>query len=224
MLLRSGIGRRRKRSLPTRPAIVVSTLGVAAAALLYGFILFATTVMRTGKPLPGRADGIVVLTGEHSRIKAGARLLNEGRGARLLISGVNRRIGREELKRLTGLDPARFECCVDIGYVAADTSGNAGEAHAWAGQRRYRSLIIVTSSYHMPRSLAELSHAMPGHTLIPYPVRLKSLAVEAWWLNPLAARLLAEEYMKYLSSIARLSLARHVRSPSADAVAASHAR
>ena len=123
------------------------------------------------------------------------------------------------MRKLTGLDNAHFYCCVDIGYAAADTSGNAAEARAWANQRQFASLIVVTSSYHMPRSLAEFAHAMPDRTLIPHAVRLKSLAVAAWWLNASASRLLAEEYMKYLSSIARLSLARLVRTHGVDAVA-----
>lgn len=205
--------------MANRQTILISGLGLTAVALMFGFVLFATTVMRTARSDPAQADAIVVLTGEPSRIKSGVRLLNEGQGARLLISGVNRRIGPEEVRKLTGLDNAHFYCCVDIGYAAADTSGNAAEARAWANQRQFASLIVVTSSYHMPRSLAEFAHAMPDRTLIPHAVRLKSLAVAAWWLNASASRLLAEEYMKYLSSIARLSLARLVRTHGVDAVA-----
>ena len=78
------------------------------------------------------ADGIVVLTGGEHRLSEAARLLAEGRGKRLLISGANRMATREDLHRKSGLAPALFDCCVDIGYDALTTSGNAQETKAWA--------------------------------------------------------------------------------------------
>ena len=55
-----------------------------------------------------------------------------------------------------------FDCCVDLGYQALDTAGNARETRDWAREHNItRSLIVVTSNYHMPRALAELSAALP---------------------------------------------------------------
>mgnify|MGYP002128275913 CR=1 FL=1 len=40
----------------------------------------------------------------------------------------------------------------------------------WVRERGFKSLIVVTSNYHMPRAIVELSHAMPDVTLIPFAV------------------------------------------------------
>ena len=103
-----------------------------------------------------------MLTGEGRRIAEGARLLEEGRAERMLISGVFRRTGKKALLDISGLPEDKFDCCVDVGYAALDTAGNANETRAWAASRGYDSLIVVTASYHMPRSLAELSLALPA--------------------------------------------------------------
>ena len=189
-----------------RSLVVMAAL--AAAALAFGFVIFATSVMRS--PLGGQptADGIVVLTGGDSRIVEGARLLKEKRGKRLLISGVNRQTRREDVERLSGLDHGMFTCCVDLGYEALDTVGNADEARTWANANGYKSLIVVTSTYHMPRGLAELSLAMPGRTLIPHAVTPRSFPDGGWWLHVHTTRVLLSEYLKYLPAAARLTAQR----------------
>jgi uncharacterized SAM-binding protein YcdF (DUF218 family) len=182
---------------------------VAAALLVFGFLLFAARATRVAnEPLAG-ADAIVVLTGEASRIQAGAWLLSAGRGGRMLISGVNRILTPADLRRITGLDKAVFACCVDIGYDARDTIGNAEEAHRWATEKGFRSLLLVTAAYHMPRSLAELTSVMPGVAIAPFPVPGRHLGDgNPWWLNAHAVRILAEEFLKVLVAAPRLALYR----------------
>lgn len=182
--------------------------GLAVAALILGFLLFANHVTREPIPVTTRADGIVVLTGEGFRIKEGVRLLNEGRAGKLLISGVNPKISAAQLGRLTGLSETQFNCCVTLGYQAMTTLGNASETLNWARSRDLDSLIIVTSSYHMPRSLAELSLAMPQTRLIPHEVLPDQFRNRVWWLNFDAVRVLASEYLKFIPSIARLGVKR----------------
>lgn len=187
------------------------TIGLAGLALwlfVLGFVIFATFVMRTPDLTSQRADGIVVLTGGQTRIAEGARLLQEGHGARLLISGVNEKTKREQLFKLSRLDKDKFDCCVDLGYAALDTVGNAEETRRWAEALHYDSLVIVTASYHMPRSMAELSRAMPTTTLYSHPVLPKDLKRRAWWLNATASRILISEYLKFLPAAARLAATR----------------
>jgi uncharacterized SAM-binding protein YcdF (DUF218 family) len=190
-----------------------ATIGLAGLTLwlfVLGFVIFATFVMRTPDLASQRADGIVVLTGGQTRIAEGARLLDEGRGERLLISGVNEKTTREQLFKLSGLDKAKFDCCVDLGYAALDTIGNADETHRWADGLHYDSLIIVTASYHMPRSMAELKRAMPTTKLYAHPVLPKDLTRRAWWLDATASRILVSEYLKFLPAAARLAATRAI--------------
>ena len=110
--------------------------------------------------------------------------------------------------KLSGLDEPDFDCCVDLGYAALDTIGNADETRAWAEARNYESLIVVTASYHMPRSLAELARVLPGTKLIAHPVMPKSFRQEVWWLHVRTTRTLVSEYLKFLPSAARYGVAR----------------
>jgi uncharacterized SAM-binding protein YcdF (DUF218 family) len=187
---------------------LAAAAAVGLFAFLGGFVIFASSIAHYA-PAPGlQADGIVVLTGGEHRLSEAARLLSEERGKRLLISGANRAATRHDLYRTSGLDAYRFKCCVDVGYAAHDTVGNAEETSAWAAANRFSKLIIVTSSYHMPRSLVELGRVMPTVTLIPYPVVSRNFRPEGWWLHGASARLLFFEYLKFLPSAARFYAAR----------------
>lgn len=186
-----------------RHRLLAGVLGVGASLFVFGFVLFTTAATRDEPTDPPTADAIVVLTGGAHRIEEGARLLLKGLGQRLLISGVNRRNSKDDVFRLTGLDARLFDYCVDLGYAALDTVGNADEAMQWSSQRGYKSLIIVTASYHMPRSLAEMARTLPNTRLIPYPVMPKSWRASPWYLSPSAARVLVAEYLKFLPAAAR---------------------
>jgi uncharacterized SAM-binding protein YcdF (DUF218 family) len=192
--------------LVARAIVVIAAC--AACALVFGFMLFATAVMRDHAATSAPADGIVVLTGGEARIAAGANLLKQGRGRRLLISGVNRKTTKEDVERISALDHKSFTCCVDLGYEALDTVGNADETRTWANANGYRKLIVVTSSYHMPRTLAELALVMPEAQFIPYTVTPKSFPESGWWLSVRTTRLLLSEYLKYLPAVARLATQR----------------
>jgi uncharacterized SAM-binding protein YcdF (DUF218 family) len=187
-----------------------AALGICLAAFFAGFIVFASQASRLSAAEAVRGDGIVVLTGGEHRLSEAARLLSEGRGKRLLISGANRIATPEDLHRRSGLDARLFRSSVDIGYAAHDTVGNADETRDWARVHGFSRLIIVTSSYHMPRTLAELGRALPSVRLIPYPVVSSNFHTERWWTHAATARLLFSEYVKFLPAAARLAIARLV--------------
>jgi uncharacterized SAM-binding protein YcdF (DUF218 family) len=183
----------------------------AAVALFFGFVLFAAWVSRDVPDRLTKADGIVVLTGPHRRIEAGIKLLNEGYAERLLISGVNRKTSRRDVFRTLPAGYRPPDCCVDFGYEAQDTVGNADETRAWVRQHGYTRLIVVTASYHMLRSLSELSRALPDVVLIPHSVVPRSLSHEPWWLHPSTTRLLVAEYLKLFPSALRYVADRVIR-------------
>ena len=172
-----------------------------------GLFAFANRVQQsTPLPDPLPAEGIVVLTGANSneRIAAAVDLLSEHLGGRVLVSGVNRDVTREELRRASKTVRRLYDCCVDLGFTAADTVGNARETAEWAKAMRYDSLIIVTSDYHMPRAMLELRAVLrPPMVLQTYAVATPALKVRGWWRSPRAARLLVVEYCKYLAILGR---------------------
>jgi len=181
---------------------------VLAVIWLAGLLAFAGRVQQsTPAPYPEPADGVVALTGANSneRIAAAMDLLQDGMGQRLLISGVNRGATREDIRNVS--KPARrlFDCCVDLGFTAADTVGNARETADWARSMRFTRLIIVTADYHMPRAMLELRAVMrePQFQLQSYAVPTPSLKARRWWRSPRSARLMVVEYSKYLAILGR---------------------
>jgi uncharacterized SAM-binding protein YcdF (DUF218 family) len=172
-------------------------------ALMASFLWFISGVSNEEVELDRNADGIVVLTGGASRVADAVELLAAGRGRRLLVTGVNPATSTGGLSRAVPLHDKIITCCVDLDHSAVNTVGNAVETRRWARQRGFRSLIVVTSNYHMPRALAELSHQLPDVTLIPFPVVTEKRRAEPWWSNAGSARLLFSEYLKYIYSVVR---------------------
>ncbi|MER2263765.1 YdcF family protein [Methylobacterium oxalidis] len=173
--------------------------GLGCVALVAGFLAFVACLERTERVPPGRADGIVALTGGAERIGEAIDLLAAGYGRRLLITGVNERTSRDQIARLNPTQRGWIECCVDLDYRARNTIGNAIETRRWMQRNRFSTVAVVTSNYHMPRTLIELDHALTGDDrVVPYPVVAEGFDAGRWWQHPPAARLLAAEYVKFL--------------------------
>jgi len=196
--LKAAVRRRRITSVTVKLVV----LGILA--LVLGFAGFIWLLPSQEITLDRNADGIVVLTGGTSRVADALELLASGRGKRLLITGVNPGTTTGDIARQT-VDYGRLlNCCVDLDYSALNTLGNAVQARRWAITHDFKSLIVVTSAYHMPRALAELAHQLPDAALIPYPVVSDRLRIEPWWSNSETTKLVLSEYLKYLFAKLRM--------------------
>lgn len=189
-----------------------------------GLLAFTARIERsTPAAAPPVADGIVVLTGGGTaRINAALDLLEQEKGQRLLVSGVNPEVTRDELLAVSDSTRGLFDCCVQLGFYAADTQGNAAETRAWVDNEGYSSVIVVTSDYHMPRAFLEMKGALPGVELTPYPVVTPELDAQRWWRTTTGAQRMIAEYMKYLLVLGRevfLSLGPDDRAPAGAASA-----
>ena len=170
-----------------------------------GLLAFTARIERsTPAADPATADAIVALTGNATvRITTAVKLLEQGKGERLLVSGVNRAATPADILGVSKATRPIFACCVQLGFEAADTKGNARETAAWVKHEGYRSLIVVTADYHMPRAMLELKGTMPGVELTPYPVRTEEIDARSWWRTSRQARRMLIEYTKYLAVFAR---------------------
>lgn len=185
--------------------VFLTVILLALLAYTAGFVLFVSNLPARPTARP-RADGIVTLTGGDERLDTAVALLESGVGKRLLISGVSQAATKADVGRLSNGGP-RFQCCADLGYAAEDTHGNAQEALQWARDNHFKSLIIVTSRYHMPRTLREFSTIMPDIALVPYPVDQAGIDLSGWWEHPRTVKLLHREYVKFLFSVLMTRLA-----------------
>ena len=186
----------------------VAAFLVVALIWFSGLLAFADRVQgSTPNRAPARAQGIVALTGGNSseRLSAAMGLLEDGYGRRVLVSGVDPIASRADIRRVSRAVRRLYDCCVDLGFTAADTVGNARETASWAAAMRYEQLIIVTADYHMPRAMLELNAVLRGTgiTARTYAVPTRSLKARNWWRNPGAARLMVVEYCKYLAILGR---------------------
>jgi uncharacterized SAM-binding protein YcdF (DUF218 family) len=181
---------------------------VVALIWFSGLLAFAGRVQQlTPARAPVPAQGIVALTGANGgeRLTAAMGLLEDGYGRRVLVSGVNRKASREDIRNVSRAVRRLYDCCVDLGFTAADTVGNARETADWAQAMRYDQLIVVTADYHMPRAMLELNAVLRGTGVTAQTYAVPTLALKArdWWRNPGAARLLVVEYCKYLAILGR---------------------
>ncbi len=193
-----------RRRLRAAMAAVLAIMFVGAAV---GFVGFLSQLHGTEIKPGGHADGIVVLTGGSSRVSDAVELLAGGYGKRLLISGVHPTSDAADISRSLPDSQSLMSCCVDLDHSAVNTRSNAAETRRWAHERGFRSLIVVTSNYHMPRAIVELSHAMPDITLIPFAVVGDKWRDEPWWTSGATFRLLLSEYVKYVAAEVRVHLA-----------------
>jgi len=120
-----------------------------------GFILFAVTL---GSPAPrdgGKTDAIVVITGGTGRIEQGIAVLERGQAKRLLVAGADPSVTKKDLATRLGGKQRLLGCCVDLGSESVDTRSNAEEAQRWLARRRFKSVRLITSDWHMRRARYE---------------------------------------------------------------------
>ena len=188
-------------------ATIAMTLAAVVGLAALGFVAFLSQLRETETRPDRKADGIVVLTGGSSRVSDAMELLAAGYGRRLLISGVHPSSAVSDISRSLSEHQSFLNCCVDLDRSAVNTRSNAAQTRLWVQERGFRSLIVVTSNYHMPRAIFELSHALPNIVLIPYVVIGDKWRDEPWWSSSATTRLLLSEYLKYVAAEVRVRLA-----------------
>ena len=119
-----------------------------------GFILFAVTL---GKPAPAalKTDAVVVITGGPGRLEHGMDVLQQGKAKRLLVAGADPSVTKRDLGVRLGGRQRLLGCCVDLGSESVDTRSNAEESQRWLAKRKYKSVRLITSDWHMRRARYE---------------------------------------------------------------------
>jgi len=135
-------------------------------AYAIGFMLFAFTL---GNPAPAgsdRADAAVVVTGGAERIEHAIDVLRSGRVKRVLIAGADPLVTKKDIARRLGGDDRLVRCCVDLGSESVDTRSNAEEAGRWLAKHKFKSVLLITSDWHMRRARYEFDKVLGGQYLL----------------------------------------------------------
>jgi uncharacterized SAM-binding protein YcdF (DUF218 family) len=201
---------RRRAGIRRRRLLAISVLILLGWAS--GFVWFIGALKQPGTPATPamtrsdatRSDAIIVFTGGSLRLEAGLALLASNKAPKLFVSGVHTGVGVKQLLRLSLQHPEALDCCIDLGYAANDTRGNAVETASWLQAEGRTSLRLVTANYHMPRSLLELRHAAPFAIITRHPVSPPHVPLGHWWRKPATGLLLFGEYNKYLLAHLRI--------------------
>ncbi len=165
-----------------------------------GLIYFASHITQPPSVSSERTEAIVVWTGATHRLAVGFELLDQGLSERLFISGVHPFVKIETLipSTMKGADLSQAKSRTTLGYKATNTGGNALETKEWMQKHNLRSIRLVTSTYHMPRSLLEMKKVAPNLTIVPHPVIPEEYKSNIWWLDKNLFLLTITEYSKYL--------------------------
>lgn len=175
---------------------IVNLFSALISLWIIAFFWFLTTMPKTSTDTKTIADAAIVLTGGNGRVKLGHDLITKGLAKKLFITGVNRSVHISHLKKLQHLENSNI-VAENLGYDAVNTSGNAIEAAKWVSENNIKTVRLVTTDYHMKRSVLEFKSKMPKISIIEDPVAQTRL------MNMEAVSFLIQEFHKYLGVVVK---------------------
>lgn len=172
--------------------LVIPLAVFTAAVLLY--LDFANSAGRY-RADNNKADAIVVLAGGRGRIDSGLELFEKQRGDYLIIVGVDKDASPESIffKKSVRFDKKK----IILEKESTSTYENAQEAKKIIESMNIKSIILLTSFYHMKRGSYVFSRVLSPQTIIYlYPVATPNFDEKAWWKGQ-GTVLLAVEFLKF---------------------------
>jgi len=167
-----------------------------ASYIIYLFSGFIGDVRETGYEASGKADAIVVLTGGLGRAEVGLNLLSVGTAGVMILSGVHEDADLGAIffnKKLNENDKLR----IILEKKSRSTIENAIEVRRIFEEKGFRSMVLITSGYHMKRALYIFRRVMPGdYIIMPYSVESPNFDETRWW-GSTSFGLLTAEFLKF---------------------------
>jgi uncharacterized SAM-binding protein YcdF (DUF218 family) len=157
-------------------------------------------------PEMGSVDLIAVLTGGQGRLREAVQLLLAGRGKELFISGTGGPgITAREILAANDLheSPAWMLEHITLDPESQSTRDNARQVREIIARRGVRSVLLVTSNYHMPRTLRLFRQELAASPALdvdlrPYPVESPNFSPAHWYKSFAGWQILLSEYFKTL--------------------------
>ena len=175
-------------------------LFVIIVLLQFNFFLFNIQSYKNTDLNKKEIEGIVVLTGDKFRILEGLKILNSEIGYKLLISGVNKEISIEEIKKEFPKFNQLFNCCVELESISTNTFENVREILFWKKNNNIKNILLITSDYHLPRVELEVNRLLLDKETFYYGVKYDNQKIN------IRMKKLIVEYIKYLRTKISLSI------------------
>jgi uncharacterized SAM-binding protein YcdF (DUF218 family) len=138
------------------------------ASTLYLFLEYVEE-LKNFRAEEKRVDAIVVLTGGTGRADLGLKLLRQGFGGVLVLSGVNKDADVDSIFLTSFTEFDRLSVILE--KRSKSTFGNAIEVRGILSERELRSMLLITSMYHMKRAQYIFERIMPADIeMALYPV------------------------------------------------------
>lgn len=161
-----------------------------------GFILFAHCINNYKTDTSTHTQAVIALTGGKNRIIEAVDIYKQGKAEKVFISGVSKNVSWKMIKKRQNINLLNDDDIV-IGYRAKNTIGNAKETIAWLQKNKINSIRLVTSNYHMARSIAEFRAKDNSLNIVPHPV-YSDRVEKKWWKSWHTFSLIFKEYNKFL--------------------------
>jgi uncharacterized SAM-binding protein YcdF (DUF218 family) len=188
-----------------RPVARVVLLAVFAGAAA---VLFADAPARwliVRDPLEP-ADAALVLTGDlnFERTDHAAALVRSG-GARLLVlTGGEPFIGDSaESLRARALADGVPAARIRLENTSTNTRESLVAVAPILRREGVRTLLLVSSPYHMRRASWDARRALPGIRILCEPAPCSHWRAEGWWRSQYSRRIVGDEYLKLVYSVLR---------------------
>ena len=176
--------------------LALYTLSFIVLLIIYTFIIFFKKIDYREVVFNNDSDGIAVLTGGKGRISLGLNLFSENTNLQLIISGVDKQVSIDTIVPVDLKNRAN----ITIDKVSESTIQNAKVVSKWTTKHKLQKITIITSYYHMPRSMFLMQSLAPGVNFYPYPVRRFFSGKTSIKEDMFYYFFLTEEYIKYLVS------------------------
>jgi len=152
--------------------LCAALIGLVVAA---DFALFIKELRGFRRPVATpSADSIVVLTGGAKRADIGLGLLRKGSAKALILSGVDPGSDAAAIFFPEKISSAELGSII-LEKGSANTYENAIETRGVLAGLKHKSIVLITSSYHMKRALMTFKQVMPPDVvIIAYPVESES--------------------------------------------------
>ncbi len=180
----------------------ITLFSCAAFLWLGGFLWFWTDSHRPFSHLPCTTQAIVILTGGSNRISEGLRLLEKNQAPQVLISGVPTESTLRELKEYQQFKGKLDEKRITLEQHSQTTQENSVYSARWIRQHQVKEICLVTSCYHMRRSLLEFRSQVPDVKIIPHIVYPRHHVADIKDIDTKTLSLYIREYHKLIGAYA----------------------
>ncbi|MBI2607973.1 MAG: YdcF family protein [Deltaproteobacteria bacterium] len=167
------------------------TLVIIEASLFYQFVQNMNVKTKTFE----KVDAIVVLAGAQGRIPFALKLFEEGKADYFIISGVGKKF-KLETHKVYGKLATHPQVFVD--KSSANTLENALETEKLLRKFYVSKMALVTSNYHMYRSLYVFRKIFPQDIEIyPYVLKSKNFDMDYWHKRFVSSFIVFKEFLAY---------------------------